>query len=105
ARLEFGLARVHHTDPRASRAQRVDERPGRTARLHGDHLLRPHPMRDEVCDALARPREATFPVAIAGLTHRAGLKKHLVQINADILSLHGLSSSYGPERACWNHSI
>src|SRR6185312_4902891 len=46
-----------------------------------------------------------LPQPYARVTHRTRLKELLVQVDPDILSLHGLSSSHGPEHACWNHGI
>jgi len=50
-------------------------------------------------------RRSGHVIMLLGCGHRTGVKKLLVQIDADILSLHGLSSSHGPEQPRQNTAL
>src|SRR5262249_46253161 len=90
---------LHHAD---AVMNRVDKVPRWARRLHGHGRGRPTP-RAKGLDAVVRPREAGFPDAFARGSHGTGLKKRRVQINADVMFVHGLSSSSA--RRMWGHDM
>jgi hypothetical protein len=105
ARLQRRLARIDDVDARSGGSERIDERPRRTARLHRQGVLRADAPRHQARDPLRRPRDAAFPPSLTGRRQDTRLEKRFVQINPDILSIHGLSSSHSPEHACLSDCI
>src|SRR4029077_14842660 len=94
-----GLTLFHHTDPRPAGRESVDKRPRWSARFHRNRT-RCRAAHLKQCEAPRGPWKAAFPLPNTLTIHCARLEKLLMQIDTDILSLHGLSSSHGPEHAC-----
>ena len=104
AGLQLGLARIDDTDARSRRLQRIHERPRRPTRFDRDRLRAAHAARDEpgYPSAVRGNRPSHFRSPVGVMAH--AWKKRLVQINTDILSIHGLSSSHSPEHAWFRAS-